>query len=267
LKISVLISVYQKTTFKEFHKSFSSIISQTKKPDEIIIIFDGMVNFDIRFFLKNFQNVKIIQNSGNLGLGKSLSIGLKYCNTDIVIRQDSDTYNHKKRFFYIWKNLRFSKNKIVGSYMVEKNLNNSYQYIRKVPLTQSKIYSSLNYKNSFNHPAIGFNLRAIKKIGNYESMLFFEDYFLWLKAKKNNLLVKNISKILVYTYIDNNFFYRRLGIVYYKYYLKFMKSAYQKNYVNLFFLFFNLTIRLPLTFLNVAYLKFLYKFFLRIKLY
>ena len=73
MKISVLLPIYNKTTFPEFIKSFNSIINQTKKSDEIIIIFDGMVNFDIRFFLRKFKKVKIIQNSANMGLGISLS--------------------------------------------------------------------------------------------------------------------------------------------------------------------------------------------------
>ena len=40
MKISVLLPIYNKTTFPEFIKSFNSIINQTKKSDEIIIIFD-----------------------------------------------------------------------------------------------------------------------------------------------------------------------------------------------------------------------------------
>ena len=70
MKISVLLlPIYNKTTFPEFIKSFNSIINQTKKSDEIIIIFDGMVNFDIRFYLRKFKKVKIIQNSANMGFG------------------------------------------------------------------------------------------------------------------------------------------------------------------------------------------------------
>ncbi len=262
MKISVLLPIYNKTTFSEFIKSFNSIINQTKKSDEIIIIFDGMVKFDIRFYLRNFKKVKIIQNSANMGLGISLSKGLIKCKGDIIIRQDSDTFNNQKRFFYLWKNISLYKYDIIGSYMTE-NFKNNFTAIRKVPLEQNKIYKKLNLKNSFNHPTVGFRKYSIDKIGGYENILFFEDYYLWLKARIDLLKMKNLNHNLVSTNIDNSFFKRRYGVKYYKYFLNFLVKSYKKKYINLYYIIISLVIRTFIFKLNLNLLKLFYKFFLR----
>ena len=262
MKISVLISIYNKTTFPEFIKSFKSIINQTKKSDEIIIIFDGMIKFDIRFYLSNFKNVKIIQNSANMGLGISLSRGLIKCSGDIIIRQDSDTFNSKKRFFYLWKNISIYKYDIIGSYMTENSKNN-FRSTRKVPLEQDQIYRKLNLKNSFNHPTVAFRKYSINKIGGYENVLFFEDYFLWLKARIGFLKMKNLNLKLVSTNINNAFFQRRFGLKYYKCFLNFLFKSYRKNYINFYYFLISLVIRTFIFKLNLNLLKLFYKFFLR----
>ena len=262
MKISVLLPIYNKTTFPEFIKSFNSIINQTKKSDEIIIIFDGMVNFDIRFFLRKFKKVKIIQNSANMGLGISLSKGLIKCRGDIIIRQDSYTFNNPKRFFYLWKNITIYKYDIIGSYMIE-NFKNNFPVIRKVPLDQNQIYKKLNLKNSFNHPTVAFRRYSINKIGSYENILFFEDYYLWLKAKIGFLKMKNLNLNLVSTDIDNSFFQRRYGLKYYKYFLNFLFKSYKKKYINLYYFTVSLIIRTLIFLLNLNLLKLFYKFVLR----
>jgi len=262
MKISVLLAIYNKTTFPEFIKSFNSIINQTKKSDEIVVIFDGMVKFDIRFYLRNLKKVKIIQNSANMGLGFSLSKGLIKCRGDIIIRQDSDTFNDPKRFFYLWKDISIYKYDIIGSHMVE-NFKNNFTVIRKVPLAQNQIYKKLNLNNSFNHPTVAFRKYSINKIGSYENILFFEDYYLWLKAKINFFKMKNLNLKLVSTDIDNSFFQRRHGFKYYKYFLNFLFKSYKKNYINLYYFTISLAIRTFIFRLNLDFLKLFYKFLLR----
>ena len=124
-----------------------------------------------------------------MGLGISLSKGLIKCRGDIIIRQDLDTFNNPKRFFYLWKNIVIYKYDIIGSYMIE-NFKNNFPVIRKVPLDRNQIYKKLNLKNSFNHPTVAFRRYSINKIGSYENILFFEDYYLWLKAKIGFLKMK-----------------------------------------------------------------------------
>ena len=58
IKFSVILPIYWKNEFNEFKKTFLSIINQTLKPNEIVIIFDGKVNSNIEGFIKK-QKKKI----------------------------------------------------------------------------------------------------------------------------------------------------------------------------------------------------------------
>ena len=51
----------------------------------------------------------------------------------------------------------------------------------------------MNYRNPINHPSILFKKESILKAGSYESMLFFEDYYLWLKCKKKKYKFHNLD--------------------------------------------------------------------------
>ena len=75
IKFSVILPIYWKNEFNEFKKTFLSIINQTLKPNEIVIIFDGKVNSNIEGFIKKQKkkyNIKLLKNQKNLGLGKTL---------------------------------------------------------------------------------------------------------------------------------------------------------------------------------------------------
>lgn len=58
IKFSVILPIYWKNEFNEFKETFFSIINQTLKPNEIVIIFDGKVNSNIESFIKK-QKKKI----------------------------------------------------------------------------------------------------------------------------------------------------------------------------------------------------------------
>ena len=49
---SVILPVYINDKYNIFKKSFNSILNQTLKPKEIIILFDGPVDIKIKNFLK-----------------------------------------------------------------------------------------------------------------------------------------------------------------------------------------------------------------------
>ena len=59
LKFSVILPIYINVNSKLFIKSFNSILNQSLKPNEIIVIFDGPVKKKITKFL-NLKKKKII---------------------------------------------------------------------------------------------------------------------------------------------------------------------------------------------------------------
>ena len=103
--------------------------------------------------------------------------------------------------------------------------------MKSVPLNDSSIKSSLDYRNTINHPTVVFKKKSIEKLGNYENIRFFEDYHLWLKARKKGLIFanSNIPLVLMKRISHSD---RRQGLEYAKYELNFFKKSIQQKLLN-----------------------------------
>ena len=108
-KVSIIIPYYRKKFF--FKSTFRSIISQSYKNYEIIIIYDDPDLTELNFIKKiinNKKNVKILINKKNLGVARSRNKGIKYSNGDYIAFIDSDDIwmknKLKKQIFFMQNN-------------------------------------------------------------------------------------------------------------------------------------------------------------------
>src|SRR5690554_4217439 len=102
MKYSVLMSVYDRENSNFFDDSLSSIINQTKIPNQIVIVKDGFINNNLQLVINKYKNMRFIeltevQIDNNVGLGKALDVGLSFCKYDIVARMDTDDISLPKR--------------------------------------------------------------------------------------------------------------------------------------------------------------------------
>src|SRR5699024_7868667 len=101
-KYSVLMSVYIKEDPTYFRESINSMLSQTLLPDQIVLVKDGPLTNDLeeminQFTLDNDDLFTIVPLNENIGLGKALDEGLKYCRNDLVARMDTDDLSLPER--------------------------------------------------------------------------------------------------------------------------------------------------------------------------
>jgi glycosyltransferase involved in cell wall biosynthesis len=200
-KVSVIMSVYN--TLGEFlSESVESILNQTFRDFEFIIIDDCSTNNNIVFLLRNYakQDTRIIlhKNKGNLGLTRSLNIGIGLSQGEYIARQDSDDISYPQRIekqveFYnansaygllgTWGNIIDDKTDILGVYR---------------PLTDaSRIKKDVLISNHFLHTSVMFPRRIINTVGTYdESIMYAQDYDYWIRISACHL-VANIPEILV----------------------------------------------------------------------
>ena len=180
--ISIIIPYFRKKKF--IQKTIVSVINQSYKNFEIIIIYDDTSFKDYNFILylkKKYKKIYIYRNKKNIGAGFSRNIGINKAKGKYVCFIDSDDCwdQHKLK-----KQLNFMKRKKIDI------SHTSYAIIDKDDnKISSRIARDLDYKNILNSCDIGLSTVMIKKnILNFKNpfpkLKTKEDYVLWLKLAK-----------------------------------------------------------------------------------
>ena len=194
--ISVIIPYYKKKEY--IISSINSVLNQTYKNLEIIIIYDDLIKEDLNLLKKikkKDKRIKIYINKKNLGAGRSRNKGIKLSKGIFVAFLDSDD---------LWK-----KNKLKKQiFFMKKNGINASHTSYTIINSNNKIIGSRNakdmsYKLLLKSCDIGLSTVVLKKEIITSKIKFAniktkEDYVLWLKITGNNnkiiALKNNLTK-------------------------------------------------------------------------
>jgi len=182
--ISVIIPYYKKKEY--IISSINSVLNQTYKNLEIIIIYDDLNKEDLNLLKKikkKDKRIKIYINKKNLGAGRSRNKGIKLSKGIFVAFLDSDD---------LWK-----KNKLKKQiFFMKKNGINASHTSYTIINSNNKIIGSRNakdmsYKQLLKSCDIGLSTVVLKKEIITSKIKFAniktkEDYVLWLKITLNN---------------------------------------------------------------------------------
>lgn len=240
LKYTVLMSVYYKEKPEYLSLSIESMLNQTVKPDEFIIVKDGPLTTELDEVINNFVTAypkmfNIIVNETNLGLGPALAKGIENSKNELIARMDSDDYVVSTRCEKQLEKFREDpKLGMVGSYEAEfvDTVDNVIS-IHRVPSENDEIERFMHRRCSVLHPTVMYKKSAVLKSGNYQSVLLYEDYDLFARmVLEYHIKSYNIPEPLYYTRTSEDFFKRRGGIKYAKTVLKFKWGQYRKGYMS-----------------------------------
>ncbi|CRZ34502.1 glycosyltransferase [Herbinix hemicellulosilytica] len=172
LKYSVLMSIYKKEKPEYFIQSIESMINQTLRPDEIVIVKDGELTKDLENIIEHYIYkypglFNIVPLKENVGLGKALDEGLKYCKNELVARMDTDDISLPERCeIQVKEFIKNPKLSIVGTMIDEfyddpKNVISS----RIVPTSNYEIHKFIKRRSPFNHPTVMFKKSDVIRCG------------------------------------------------------------------------------------------------------
>ena len=166
---SVLLPVYINDEAENFEAAISSLLKQTLRPAQIVIVRDGLVKLQIEEYLRGLEQdhaeIDIIRIQQNIGLGAALNLGLKKCKYEWVIRADSDDINIEFRLASIAKIIsRKPDVDIISSQITEFQKSDKLEILfksknflkRKVPQNDLSIKKLMDFKNPINHMAVAF---------------------------------------------------------------------------------------------------------------
>lgn len=238
MRFSVLMSVYFKEKSEFLKSSLNSVLNQTLKPSEIVLIKDGELTDELNEVINQFVNnnpklFKIISFKKNKGLGIALNEGVKACNYNIIARMDTDDIAKPFRFE---KQIKFLTNNpeidLVGSSVDEFEDNIDNVVAKKcVPKKHNQILKYAKKRNPFNHPTVMYRKNSVLTSGNYSDFLWNEDYLLWVNMIINEMKMHNIQESLLYFRSSSEMYKRRGG---YRYALQEIKL--QKKFLDLKFI-------------------------------
>ena len=245
MEFSVLMSVYYKDNPKWLKQAIDSVLNNTVKPDQIVLVVDGQIPNELEQVITEYRGLDILRLEKNSGLGIALQQGLLKCRYPLVARMDSDDISLPIRFELQLK--EFENNPdltIVGGYIQEfDSQTNEKTSIRKVPLEDNEIKQYLKTRSPFNHVTVMFKKEDVLKVGNYQTFYQMEDYYLWARLVKANFQTKNIPQLLVNVGVDTNMFARRGSYKYFKSNKEISKQMLKMKIINYPCYLFNITVR------------------------
>lgn len=223
------MSVYKNDDPNHFKDAMNSIINQTYKPDEIVLVRDGPVDEKLQKEIDLFVALPIvsyIELDENIGLGKCLAIATAQAKNELLARMDSDDISLPDRFEKQVALFDDETISVVGGQIrefIQKDERIEYQKSRIVPITDKKIRKRLKTKNPMNHVTVIMRKKDLLAIGGYEDFLYHEDYLLWSKFIKRGYRLHNISENIVDVRIGKELYRRRGGYEYFKHSKNFQK--------------------------------------------
>lgn len=211
------MSVYQSEIPQYLDRAIQSIwTDQTLKPDEVILIQDGKLGNELLSIISKWKNIigeKLIihSNPQNIGLTKSLNIGLKYATGDFIARMDSDDismpYRFEKQVAFFKKHTDVS---VLGGTLQEFSEDNDCICIRSYPKDSISVKKYIVKANPLAHPAVMMKSSIFKQGIVYdERYRTSQDVALWFDLVSKGFNIANLTDVLLKFRASDTMFSRR----------------------------------------------------------
>lgn len=246
---SVLLSVYDKEKPEFLKASLDSVFCQTLRSNDVVLVEDGKLGESLETVIRNYEKyfpeLHVIRFKKNRGLGYALNDGLKYCQNELVARMDTDDIAKPNRFEKQFKVMQEHQEYGMISSWIDEFQNVPGDSLSKRILPESP-EENLKYAKSrcpVNHPTVMYRKSEVMKAGGYQTKLFPEDYFLWIKMLQNGCQIYNIQESLLWFRFSPETFKRRGGWKYAYDEIKTQWNVYKMGFINVPILCKNIVIR------------------------
>lgn len=217
MNVSVLMSVYKSEKALFLERALRSVWEdQTLKPAQIVLIEDGVLGDDLYAVIHQYKaklgdRLCICKNETNLGLTKSLNVGLRHVTSDLVARMDSDDISDAKRFE---RQVHFFETHpdidICGGALQEFDEEHECLNVRHYPLTPDEAVKYIPKASPLAHPSVMMRYRMFGKGLRYdERYRTSQDIQLWFDAIMAGYKIGNVPEVTLYFRREGDVFKRR----------------------------------------------------------
>ena len=238
--VSIITPYYKKKKYIEL--AIDSVLQQTYKNFELIIIYDDQNKEDLSFLkkiIKKDKRIKLFINKKNLGAGRSRNKGLKISKGRFIAFIDSDDLWTKNK---LKKQISFMKRNLINISHTSYHIISSDNKI-----IGSRRAKDMNHKLLLNSCDIGLSTVILNKKIITNKMKFAnintkEDYVLWLKITlDDNIIFALKSNLTKWRKLDDSLSTSKIQKLYdgYLVYRKYMNFSLIKSFISLLLLSFN----------------------------
>ena len=200
VKISVIMPTYN-TEIQMLQEAVNSILNQTFQDFEFIIINDGSTN-GTGAYLKSIRDkrIKIIHNQKNIGITKSLNIGLENANGQYIARMDADDISLPTRFERQYLFMESHPDVVMCGATVQNFAANNKSHITRINDMDYYRIKTLFYYPGPVHPTMFIRHQTLleHKIAYDESLAYAQDYDLCEKISITGGKIVILPEILLH---------------------------------------------------------------------
>lgn len=238
-KYSVLMSLYSKEKSEYLAQSLDSMLNQTLKPDEIVLVIDGPIPNKLESIVLDYKKrnpdiFNLIVLEENIGLGKALDVGLKECRNEIIARMDTDDISLVERCEKQIKKFNEDPELAIVGTMIDEFYDEPTNIVssRIVPTEHTEIKKFMRRRSPFNHPAVMFKKSAVIASGGYGILRRKQDLDLFSRMINNGYKAANLEESLLLFRSNENNFKRRKSWTYCKSYIVAQYTIWRRNHCN-----------------------------------
>lgn len=232
--------VYGGDNAQHFDEAIRSIVSQTVKPDEIVLTVDGPVPKSIQAVIDQYSAslsdvaFRVIYLERNMGHGEARRASIAGCTNDLVALMDADDLSVLDRF-----------ERQLDFYSAHPDLSviggNISEFIdtpehcagrRIVPQNDAEIREYMKKRCPMNQVSVMFRRQDVEAVGGYVDWYCEEDYYLWIRLCLAGYRFGNVQENLVNVRVGEEMYQRRGGMKYFRSEAKLQRFMLQKRLIS-----------------------------------
>lgn len=221
-RFSVCMSVYKNDNADDLITAVRSVVRQTCKPFEIILVQDGPVPQCISDAINSLAGeipfLKLVRLAENVGHAGARKAAMDAASTELIAVMDSDDISIETRFERQLQIFDAHPEISVVGGLIHEFIGDVSNVVgeRFVPQNDKDIKQYLKSRCPMNLVTVMYRKTDIENVGGFMDWYCEEDYYLWIRLALKGYQFYNIQENLVNVRVGNEMYRRRGGWRYFK---------------------------------------------------
>lgn len=213
---SILMSVYSGEKPEYLRQSIDSMINQSYRTNDFVLVCDGMLTDELNEVVKEYEQrfgdvFHVVRLEKNVGTGQCANIGIDACVNEYIVKMDSDDIalpdRCEKQLEFLFEHPELD---MCGAFIEEFDTDtNESIAVKRTPECNDEIHKYARRRNPFNNQTLVFKKSMAKKIGGYTTVKRCEDYDFVVRMLHNGAKGANIQEVLVRYRVSKSNYERR----------------------------------------------------------